>query len=269
MVLSVDELVVLSRLHGVVLPPALLEDGEDGDDRAHRAVLRGLVARGLLVPPAGGAPPAPEPELARRLTLLTESDTVVELDREDGNAGLRMVALAGAPPAEVVVLSERHPGIWALHVDERDVATVVADAARVEEIGARPHRQGWSAPLDAHERCDEAVHDGDPAGAATALRLAGVDPGEAGAWVESLTTRRSAVALRAACTTGPGRFTVDELRWVVDGHGGAWRLDVVDDAVGRPVSSVTPVSAGELGGALRDVLGRTPETADHGTAARP
>lgn len=263
LVLSADELQAAARVAGITLPP-LLAIGDADQPRVDLAALRGLAARSLVAGLGDGLPQL-SGALVDALDVLDAPSLVAEAEVDAGGSP------ASPPERWTVVVGAGSAVLFSLLAGGLvDVATVGGEQAAVIEAGCRldavaedpPAGEAWETDAGAHAEADGLALDGDRTGAVGVLVCAGVAAEAAGAWVDAVVERRSATALRVARLTGVGgAVEIRDLRWLVDGAGGAWRVDpgtspvaAGDQERGGGTSVVRPVGAGALRAALDELL---------------
>lgn len=258
MVVTADELQAAARLAGTALPPTLAA-GDADRPRVDLAALRGLAVRGLLRG-LGSGRAEPAGPLAAALDVLAHPVVVVEVEQDTGGtpptAPGRWSLVAGATSA--VRLTVRPAGLVDVDEVDGDPADAVVAGCRLDEVGDEPPAGApWEADAAAHAEADERALAGDRAGAASVLARAGVDAEAAAAWAAAVHGRRSATALRVARLLPGGAVEIRDVRWLVDGSGGAWLVEAgggpADERDGGCTSVVRPVDASGLRAAVREV----------------
>ncbi len=237
-VLGAEELTLLARLLDCPLP-AGLQTVWSGDDAlvADAVATRGLLARGLLRP----AEPAPvvDAKLAALLTALRQAELVTEVEWTD-EVGTRRVVLAGRP-ASALCFAQDRPDLWRLSAvcdvegaRERlldDALPHAAGPTLADDAGPSVGGAGGTAGVRraAFEAADGHAARGDGRAAGAALADAGVPGPVAEAVAGALATGRGG-RLAGARLLGPGRYELDEVRWLPAGTGW-WLVEVAEDEV--------------------------------------
>jgi len=268
LVLTVDELRALHRVTGAWVPTFVAED-DSRDSRVDVAALRGLAARGLvdLVPDAAGEFALAD-RLAGHLAPYRDARLVAEVEVEDP-AALHQYAVGGADT--VGLLTELAGGLTTLRLPAASASRAIVDLCRLGEVAARPGTStGFEVDAEAHTEADDLALAGDRDAAVEHLVRAGAPMAAAAAWIDALTKRRCAAAVRVGTTGEPhpaagGTYTGGELRWLVGGDGTAWRVSLrhtgAADDVSPAVSVLAPVGAADLLRRLDELTTPAPEGA--------
>jgi hypothetical protein len=270
--LTTDELRLLARLGGLVLPPMVGGD-EATDDSSVRmqdtgceaAVGRCLLARGLArveTGPDGVEAMVLSGRARRLLAALTEPGMLAEAEIEAGDRLARhAVAVSGST---ALALSEREPDVW---------RTTEVPAATQWLLGlVRPHLAGCAPPTGTelrlpaadHLRVDMLVMEGFDEEVEPALLATGAEPQAAAVWAAALVHRSGSGAVHVARRTPGGWLEAATVRWVAAGARGLWRLDLEtaadggDGGDGAAVTVVRGATAGELAAEVMAALAGDP-----------
>lgn len=260
-VLSSDELRVIARVAGTVLPPDLL-DGWHEDDTAvaDTVAVRCLLARGMLQLRPGGVALTRATGTALDPLLYARALGGLSLLGQEREERRRLVAESATG---TLLLTEREPDVWTLDPVPDPAEHVIAWLA-LELLEDTPHPApggtSFAAPAATLREVDRLLAVGRDPDAVLALTGAGVPPSAAELWVTALRGRLATGDVQLTRRLRTGVFAGGTVRWVDAGTAGIWLVepDHEPDDGDDPTVRLTDAGTAGVRTALRALLEEDP-----------